>query len=125
MFLSPESSAGSAITRARPSASEARQGRPFPSGKLEKACLDWAEDFKETIVALPEKDKRIAIAGAGLSGLTAAFDLAKKGYSVDVFEKESRPGGSLFRLSEEQLPEEAIAADLKCLERSALPSGRT
>ncbi len=84
---------------------------------LEKACLDWAEDFKETIVALPKKDKRIAIAGAGLSGLTAAFDLAKKGYSVDVFEKESRPGGSLFRLSEKELPREAIEADFKVLER--------
>ena len=57
------------------------------------------------------------MAGGGLSGLTAAFDLAKKGYRVEVFEKESRLGGSLFRFSGEQLPEDVIAADLKALER--------
>ncbi|HYA43329.1 MAG TPA: FAD-dependent oxidoreductase [Syntrophobacteraceae bacterium] len=84
---------------------------------LEKACLDWAGDLKEGDVVLPKKDRRIAVVGAGLSGLTAAFDLARKGYSVEVFEKEARPGGSLFRFPAGQLPEEVIEADLKALEK--------
>ena len=84
---------------------------------LEKACLDWAEDFKEEGIVLPKKDKRVAVAGAGLSGLTAAFDLAKKGYTVEVFEKSARPGGSLFRFSEKELPQDVIAADFKNLEK--------
>lgn len=36
---------------------------------------------------------KIGIIGAGALGLTAAYELAKKGHSVTVFEKESRVGG--------------------------------
>ena len=37
--------------------------------------------------------KQVAIIGAGVSGLTVAHMLAKKGYSTTIFEKESQPGG--------------------------------
>jgi glutamate synthase (NADPH/NADH) small chain len=84
---------------------------------LEKSCLDWAEQVRDTGFLPPAKNKRVAVVGGGLSGLTAAFELAKKGYSVEVFEKEVRLGGSLFRFSREQLPEEVIAADLKALDK--------
>ncbi len=85
---------------------------------LEKACVDLAGEVKDAAGFLPPaKKQRVAIAGAGLSGLTAAFDLAKKGYTVEVYEKEDRPGGSLFGFSREQLPEEVIAADFKALEK--------
>ena len=36
---------------------------------------------------------KIAVIGAGVGGLTAAYDLYKKGYEVTVFEQESQPGG--------------------------------
>ena len=36
---------------------------------------------------------RVAIIGAGFTGLTAAYELLKKGYEVTVFEKDSLPGG--------------------------------
>jgi len=35
----------------------------------------------------------IAIIGAGFTGLTAAFELCKKGHKVTIFEKDSHPGG--------------------------------
>jgi NADPH-dependent glutamate synthase beta subunit-like oxidoreductase len=84
---------------------------------LEKACLDWAADEATKIQTLPKKEKRAAIAGGGLSGLTAAFDLARKGYHAVVFEKQDRLGGSLWGFSEEELPRQVIAADLQVLER--------
>lgn len=44
-----------------------------------------------------KKTSRIAILGAGATGLTAALELKKKGYTkVTVFEKESRVGGKSF-----------------------------
>lgn len=50
-------------------------------------------------------DKRIAVIGSGPAGITVAFILAKKGYKVTIFEKNSEIGGVLrygipeFRLS--------------------------
>ena len=39
--------------------------------------------------------KRVAIVGSGPAGLTAAHDLALRGYDVVVFEREAEPGGML------------------------------
>ena len=39
--------------------------------------------------------KRIAVIGGGISGLTTAFLLKKKGFSVTVFEAAERPGGNV------------------------------
>lgn len=36
---------------------------------------------------------KIAIIGAGFTGLAAAYQLLKKGYEVTIFEKDSQPGG--------------------------------
>jgi protoporphyrinogen oxidase len=40
--------------------------------------------------------KRVAVVGAGLSGLIAAKHLSKKMFDVTVFEKENRPGGRML-----------------------------
>lgn len=39
--------------------------------------------------------KRVAIVGAGPSGLTAAYDLMRLGYGVSMYEREEAPGGAL------------------------------
>ena len=39
--------------------------------------------------------RKIAIIGAGISGLTAGYELSKKGYKVTIFEKEKEIGGLL------------------------------
>ncbi len=45
----------------------------------------------------PSKSRRIAVVGAGPSGLTAASTLKELGYkNVTVFEKESRVGGKVY-----------------------------
>src|SRR6266404_7378449 len=36
---------------------------------------------------------KIAIIGAGFTGLSAAYELAKKNHKVYIFEKDSEPGG--------------------------------
>jgi phytoene desaturase len=40
--------------------------------------------------------KRVAVIGAGFAGISAASYLAKAGYKVDVFEKNSQPGGRAY-----------------------------
>ena len=92
-------------------------GSPISIRSLEKACIDWAGDLPPKFITLPGKGKSAAVVGAGMSGLTAAFDLASKGYGVVVFEKNSHPGGSLWRFSEEILPRDVISGDIEALEK--------
>jgi protoporphyrinogen oxidase len=49
--------------------------------------------------------KKVAIIGAGIGGLTAGYELSKKGYEVTVFEKEKEIGGLLsdFEIEGENL----------------------
>jgi NADPH-dependent glutamate synthase beta subunit-like oxidoreductase len=69
--------------------------------------------------------ERVAVVGAGVSGLTVAHDLVKIGYKVTVFESESEPGGMLtagvpvFRLPRELVRHEiqailSLGVELKC-----------
>jgi len=74
---------------------------------LERACLTFGEPAPEPISKLPPRGKRVAIVGGGLSGLTAAFDLLRKGYAVSVFEAEPTLGG---RLRERGLPLDELQA---------------
>jgi len=45
--------------------------------------------------------KRVLITGAGLGGLTLALRLAKKGYKVDILEKNNQAGGRLGQLKKD------------------------
>ena len=48
-----------------------------------------------------QKRKRIAIIGAGISGLCCAYWLDKNGFDVQVYEKDDRVGGSIITEKEE------------------------
>ncbi len=45
-------------------------------------------------------DRRIAIAGAGITGLTSALKLEERGAAVTVFERKGEPGGSIKSVKE-------------------------
>ncbi len=45
--------------------------------------------------------KKVNIIGSGFSGISAAASLAQKGYEVDVFEKNSLPGGRARKFEEQ------------------------
>ena len=56
---------------------------------------------------------KIAIVGAGPSGLSAAHDLALLGYRVTVFEAADEPGGMMrFGIPEYRLPRTLIHAEI-------------
>jgi len=83
-------------------------------GALERACVR-TEPPKNRVLPLPAKAKKIALAGSGLSSLTAAWDLARKGYTVTVLESEDLPGASLRQLSPGLLPVDALDAEIAAL----------
>ncbi len=87
-------------------------GDPVAVSALELACVAGSDKPAPRVAALPAKDRRVAVAGAGLSGLTAALELARKGYRVVVFEAGDRPGGSILGIPASRLPRQAIEDDL-------------
>jgi hypothetical protein len=61
--------------------------------------------------------EKVAIIGAGPAGLSCAYQLARRGYPVTVFEAFSRPGGMLaYGIPRYRLPREVldVGVELKC-----------
>ncbi len=60
--------------------------------EMAKIVLERVE-IKKREPFFPEVNKKVAIVGGGIAGLTAAYYLASTGISVDIFEKEEKLGG--------------------------------
>ena len=94
------------------------KGEPVAIGRLERFVADW---YRENINAMPEKTPsngiKVAVVGSGPAGLTAASDLAKKGYDVTMFEALHTAGGVLvYGIPEFRLPKAIVANEVKKLE---------
>lgn len=71
-----------------------------------------------TIHNYKKKRKKIAIIGAGPSGLTAGLFLLKMGYQVVVFEKEQLAGGRITHgIPDFRLPREVSLAEIESVSR--------
>lgn len=88
---------------------------PIAIGALERKCVKNVHG-KKKVQLLPKKDTHIAVLGAGLAGLTTAFELLKKGFFVTLFEKSNRLGGNLWDIPEYLLPKEIMHEELAVLE---------
>ena len=86
------------------------KGEPVSIGKLERFVADTAR-AQGGIAAekAPANGKRVAVIGAGPSGLSCAGDLAKLGYDVTIFEALHQPGGVLtYGIPEFRLPKSRV-----------------
>ena len=90
-------------------------GTSIAISALERFCVQNQAGKMAKAVILPPKSQTVAVVGSGLRGLTAAYDLAKKGYKVSLFEKVDRLGGNLWSFPEHQLPPEVISEELSVL----------
>ncbi len=65
---------------------------------LEKACISFTADRAPTDYNLPMKKKKVAVIGAGISGLACALRLCMKKYEVEIYEATGRIGGYLWEI---------------------------
>ncbi len=101
-----------------------KMDEPIAIKFLKRFITDNAPRPKTEPVPVARREK-IAVVGAGPAGLTAARDLALRGYKVTVFEELSEPGGMLrwaipaYRLPRNILANEiadvtALGVEIKC-----------
>ncbi len=89
---------------------------PLSIRLLERAVVDHAESKDPGTHAALKKNSRVCVIGAGLSGMSCALDLARKGYPVTLYEKSGRLGGRLREIDSSVLPPEIIEGEVRWLE---------
>ncbi len=94
-----------------------KKGEPVAIGRLERFAADWHRAHSSEAPAAPEKNgHRVAVVGSGPSGLTCAGDLAKKGYSVTIYDALHTAGGVLvYGIPEFRLPKAIVAEEVDAL----------
>ena len=93
------------------------KGEPVAIGRLERFVADYHNAHcKEKAVAPQPNGHKVAVVGAGPSGLTCAGDLAKMGYQVSVFEALHLAGGVLvYGIPEFRLPKAIVQKEVDTL----------
>ena len=72
-----------------------------------------SKDIKIEPIKITQKQK-IAIIGSGAAGISCAWQLAKKGYGVEIFEQDDKIGGKLAQvIPEERLHKEILDTELE------------
>ena len=90
------------------------KGEPVGIGRLERYVADWAlENNVSNAHVAPSNGKKVAVIGSGPAGLTCAGELAKKGYSVTIFEAFHVAEGVLsYGIPEFRLPKAIVQKEV-------------
>ena len=85
---------------------------------LKKFVADYDDGQTGPSKTEKTKAKKVVIIGSGPAGLTAAHDLAKKGYEVEIMEGYKEPGGMLaWAIPNFRLPREVLKRDIDYIKK--------
>ncbi len=91
---------------------------------LKRFVADYAMKNETTThkdIVFPRNGKRIAIIGAGPSGLTCGYYLVRIGYDVDVYESKPVAGGVLaYGIPEYRLPNEVLEHEIQLIRQEGV-----
>ncbi len=94
-------------------------GGAIEIGKVERACVEHGGLARPSSHII-RRDETVAVVGGGLSGLTAAGQLARKGYRATLFDSADALGGRLRLYPPEVLPPEILEAEITSLRSSGV-----
>lgn len=98
------------------------KGESVGIGRLERFTADYfMNSCSEPKSKIEKNGIKVAVIGAGPSGLTCAGDLAKRGYDVTVFEAFHTAGGVLvYGIPEFRLPKSIVKKEIEGLKNSGV-----
>ncbi len=95
---------------------ESELGEPVNICHIKRAAADFRAGERRSIPLPPPLGKHVAVIGAGPSGLAAAHDLARFGFTVTIYEAMERPGGMLmYGIPEFRLPREILSSEIDAI----------
>jgi len=95
------------------------KGESVGIGRIERFVADYhMANCEDTFEMVEPNGKKVALLGSGPSGLTAAGDLAKRGYKVTVYEAFHTAGGVLmYGIPEFRLPKDIVQKEISNLKK--------
>ncbi|MCK9419193.1 MAG: NADPH-dependent glutamate synthase [Nitrospirae bacterium] len=93
---------------------------PVAIGRLERFIADWSAEQgrQDAPAAVALSGKKVAVVGSGPSGLACAYDLAKLGHAVTIYEALHEAGGVLvYGIPEFRLPKKIVSREIAVLKK--------
>ena len=88
---------------------------------LKRFVADYDDGNLKPPIGRERNGKKVAIVGSGPAGLTAAHELAKNGYEVDIVETYSEAGGMLaWAIPPFRLPREVLRRDIEYIQKAGV-----
>jgi len=91
---------------------------PIRIRDLKRFVLEYAAEqgWKPEVDRLPKTGKKVAVVGSGPAGIACAWDLARAGHAVTVFEAQKHPGGMLrWGVPSFRLPVSVLESEIEAL----------
>lgn len=94
--------------------------QPVLTGQLEVFAIDWEREHMSFMLKkAPFTGKKVAVVGAGPSGMACTHLLLEKGYDVTVFDAKPAPGGLMvYGIPNFKLPKTVLFAKWNDLEKA-------
>ena len=104
------------------SCSQRKSNDPVLTGALEAFVTDYQREHESVRIPVgPPTGQRVAIVGAGPSGLACAEQLVQQGHHVTIFEAKPAPGGLLtYGIPNFKLPKDVVFARWHDLEEAGV-----
>jgi len=81
--------------------------------ELEKAAVKHGYTPPKKALPIPKNAGKVAVIGGGLSGISAALELDRKGFKVTIYEKSDKLGGRLWDYEGANLEKAIIEEELQ------------